>query len=107
MKILFSAFFDILFFGGLISDESGMITLNPAIKPLALAFNEIFPSSITLPKLCERFASKLKEQIYISLVHLVCIGAINISAHPSVAIPYKVGKSRIKKAVYKPYKLLC
>ena len=83
--------------GELISDESGMITLNPAIKPLALAFNEIFPSSITLPKLCERFASKLKEQIYISLVHLVCIGAINISAHPSVAIPYKVGKSRIKR----------
>lgn len=70
--------------------------INPELKWLCDEFNALYPGTLSLKYLLEKYSQK-QDIIWASVAHLLALGVIDFSAAPLCALSYEGAKTRVKE----------
>ena len=72
--------------------------INPELKWLCDEFNALYPGTLSLKDLLEKYSQK-QDIIWTSVAHLLALGVIDFSAAPLHATDYEGAKTRVKESL--------
>ena len=72
--------------------------INPELKWLCDEFNALYPGTLSLKDLLEKYSQK-QDIIWASVAHLLALGVIDFSAAPLHATGYEGAKTRVKESL--------
>lgn len=72
--------------------------INPELKWLCDEFNALYPGTLSLKDLLEKYSQK-QDIIWASVAHLLALGVIDFSAAPLCALSYEGAKTRVKESL--------